>query len=396
MSVTAEHLKQFGFDPQAESIRLSSLTLEKQNSVLQQNLRAYRNEVVEDKAVSIPYQYYFNDKGQVFTDSSLKPIFNLKLQFDQRERSGLPMTGVYRALNLAYENPQTLVALYSPEGSAAFDSNDNNPYRKIIYDYGQLYLMYFDKEKVNGLAIKIKDEGKEWVEELLTVKFRQRQEEYLEEIKHYIQTPVKLSTLDDFWGKVWRNNYLIYQSERAEYYLDEILITIKEKFQMSKNHAEDDSNLFLPDQNESKARGTVNYDSRLTEEDIFRAYLAVIHRFLEENNEYSTALSGSCGGSTVSLDQVEMFLGIKNTISNNPFPKMFNGFSSVLRSFFKVDIDSWSEGTCVACGDITLVGGCGFCKTCEKNPKRNTKEKKMDQNEGRRGIFSREPEILFS
>ena len=358
MSTTGEYFKHYGFDPRAESVRLGVLPLEEQTPVFKQNLRAYKNEVIADKAVSIPYFYYFDNSGEVYTDSSLKPIFNLELQIDNRERGGLPLTGINRALHLARDNPNYLIALYSPEGPAVFDEDLNNPFSGINYDYGQLYLMFYDEFYVNSVAIKIKNEGKNWLEELLTVKFRESEKPDIEEIKTYIQTPIRLMKVDDFFIKTWQKNYLIYRSEKEDYYLDKIIKAIKDNFLNTANYLDGENDI-------------ESYQEKLSEKNIFRVYLSVIYRFLQENGVYGVALSGSCGGSMVTIDQVELFLGIKNTLTNNPFPQILSGFATGLRALFNIDVPSWIEGSCLICGKRTLVGGCGYCKNCEQRERRS-------------------------
>ena len=380
---SGETLKNYGFNT-AEARTLSLIPAEKRKKVLENNILFYADEVLENLAVSLPYQYYFNADGEIFTDSSLEEVFNLKLQIDDQERNGWTHKGIYRALNLARENPFELTAFYSPAGPGELYGNGENDFSKIEYDYGQLYFLFYDYEKINEVALTVSGEGEKFIEELFEV----NNSEWLtqtDKIILYLDNPRTLGDYRGFFQRPWRENYLIHKNKDGNYYLYDVLKSAEEGLMGKKRESR---NLVIDDIVER----TLNRE--ITAESIFRAYMSVIHRFMQENDLSKTSLAGSCGGSLINISQVELILGFSAGLGDKPISSMVSGFSSVLRSFYQTD-NEWRQGICVLCGNFRMVGGCGFCKTCEKNPEEK-RIKKYNQYEGRRGILFREPEIAFS
>jgi hypothetical protein len=359
MVALGETLKQFSLNPSAESLRLSHLNLEERKSVLQQNLEAYTDEVIENNPVSILYHYWTNKEKEIFTDSSLKPIFNLRLQFDQRERGNLPIKGIYRAVDLAISNPNQIVCLYSPWGIASFDQDQDNPYSQITYLYGQLYLMYFDGVKIKALAIKISETGKKWLETIMPRLWQQTRflETEQEIIAAFIQTPILLEAVDLFLNQTRENNFLVYEKEGRQYYLDEILTEARDRFRGKRKEAAKsyDSSLGFLEKHE------------LTERAILNAYQSLIYDYLLTTGESQIRLSGSCGGGLTSLTDLEDFLGIENSLLDNSLIKLVSIFSSQSRLITQTEKYTFHKGKCRVCGEQTEVGPCSICKRCEKN-----------------------------
>jgi len=356
MKTTGEYLKQFSFDPRAESFKLSGLPLKEQKPYFRQNLKAYLNEVLADEPVSLPYHYYPGRNGDFFTDPSMKPVYNLYWQIDERERGGIVKNGINQILNKPLENPYQLIANYSPSGPASFDDKPNNPYGLLNYDYGQLYLFYYDNEKINSISVKIGDDGHEWVKELFeNPEIDAGTQEA--EIKFWLTNTYNAGNIDRFLLANRNKNRLIYNNKSRKYYLGDIIDLIRDGFSGKENNS---GILFFENALDQMP------ESGIAEEDVFHAYMSVIYNYLHYNGQATLALSGSCGGSPITVDRVEKFLGLKNTLTDNPLKKLLSSLSSMGRVLFQTDAEINLNKSCIKCGSRNNVI-CGFCRECGEN-----------------------------
>ena len=362
MAFVGETLKTFSINPRAESIRLNQLNGPERQWVFWQNLEAYTNEVVADKPVSILYHYWVDGQGEIFTDPSFKPVFNLSLQLDERERGGMAREGIRRAVDLARINPGQMVGLYSPPGPASFDQDSSNPYTQITYSYGQFYLMSSDGAKINAIAIKISKEGEPWVADMMPATFHERSyaEDDPKEIAILIQNPVLLIDLNSSTNKLESSNPIVYKGRDKTFYLDEVLRQIHNTF----------TGLSKP---------TINYydktlyaleEYEVTKEAILQAYLTVIQQYMQINGLHSVELMGSCGGNqATSLIEIEEILGISHNLFDNPFAKLLSGLSSIYRELIQNSDNNgnydYHDGICDKCKRQAKIGPCNYCKQCE-------------------------------
>ena len=362
MAFVENYLKQYGFDPRAEAVRLNLLSLRERQKTLKENLTSYTKEVVGDEPVSLLYYYWFDESGRLFTNSSLTPVYCLDIQLDDKERNGLPKIGTYQAANMAYTNPGCLIGWYSPKGPAEF-GNIRSDFGVINYDYGQLYLLRFDGEKIESLAVKIEDEKPGgFLEGVTQAVFKKAQAAKSKEeaIATFMLNPVMIGTLENLERKEWPNiGEIIYQSSIGrQYSLAEILKEVKANFNHQKKYCSD----VYPDQT------IFALEARLVTEDmIMAAYMQVIYRHMEEKGMTSMSLSGSCGGSVISLEDVNNLLGI-NSITQNPFEQLDSHFSSAWREMTQKKGKEYGfnrEGECRVCHRATKVGPCSICEGCD-------------------------------
>ena len=362
MVFLGETLRQLSVDPLAESTRLSLLDETERAQVFRQNLEAYANEVVADKPVSILYHYYLSDQGDIYTDPSQRPVFNLDLQLDRRERGGLAKAGIKAAVNLALDHPGHMVGLYSPPGPAGFDDDPDNPYTKINYNYGQLYLMKTAGDRIDAVAVKVSDEGERWVSELLLHVYQQAFEKKHrhELIASFIQNPGLIPQRGLSTSTESDDNPIIYQGRDRIFRINEVLQQIRDTF-------------------DGRVSPTVNtfdrslrslQDFEVTKEAILRSYLSVIKNYLHSHGLQSIELMGSCGGEvSPGLLEIEQILGIQHTPFDNLFAKFLSGLSTDYRELIEKTANDetydFHDGTCAKCQRQTRVGPCNICLSCE-------------------------------
>ena len=178
----------------SEADRLRRLTLDDRFSEVYQGLMGYKKEVLEDSAVSIPYSYWFGIDGQLYSHPNSHDHLRLvENQIDIQERGGLPQEGFKILTQKLLENPDNVILLYSPPGPASFnEDNTNNPYSKINYKNGQLYLQYFDslENRVQSFAITVSNDS--IIQDLMPDLFQSALEEqkYQDFISVFLRNPV--------------------------------------------------------------------------------------------------------------------------------------------------------------------------------------------------------------
>lgn len=356
-------LQRFSIDAGAEAKRLRLLSPEQRRETFTANLAAYTNEVLRDEPVSLPYHYWFDEKGDLFTDSSCQPVFNAYAQFDDRERSGLPKEGVRKAAGLARQHPHKPVFLYSPRGPASFDHVQQNPYSQITFDYGQLYMMFFDAEKINAAAVKLSEEGEQnllpYLMEDVYENAKQKTSKK-ENISFFLKNPVVSEPMHAFCQSYgYLANCVIYRDSKG---LAHTVSAVFAQIQQA----------FANEKKSSSSTGIfefINWEKYfVTEKFIRETYLAQIYQFMKNNEATTLSLKGSCGGRSVSLAGMEKMLGL-NQVLTNPFRQMVAGFSSAARLMGQTEAISWDyyQGDCVICGaKETRVGPCDICVVCEQ------------------------------
>lgn len=332
--------------------RLNKLSLEERVGEVLQQVRAYRNEVLEDKAVSILYNYWLSEGGELFTNSTLKPIFRALEQFDFRERGGLVIENFRRVSELIGENERKVVLSYSPAGAAAFMRGAENPYSGINYKDGQLYFYYREGDKVDSVAVKVGDEGV--LGKLMPGVFElaNRANSERERIESYLLNPVVSDfSIWEFLERDWGGDF-IYEDKNGEIYnLRDVVFEVGERFRERR----------IIDICEGGSIEKILSKGEINSWDIFNIYAGEIVSYSDGG---IISLGGSCGGREVSVS------GLRGLLEGRRRDE-FSGSGDL--NFYRNDImierkqKGWSYhfGTCRVCERDLEVGPCEICKECE-------------------------------
>lgn len=287
-----------GYDPTREADRLKGIfDVDKKTNYLLRNLQTTVNHLCEDSVVSFTNHYQLDRRGEIITYPDGVP-----LHLDPEERGNLYKQGLTSAIAGAIENPNKIVTYYSPPGPIVFDDNPANKYRAVDpYKIGQLYLMYFDGEKVNNVAVGISRKGEGWVEDLMPqdYKIAMSQPDEKSKIKHFITHPVLHDdSIDSFLAKQQnRNNRPIYlNKDGVMFSLDQTLHLIRQSLANKLPHSEIVNTVM---------KGIdINH---ITPGNIAAIYERTMTLYMRRNNLTSMTLGGSCGGKEVSLDSLHEF-----------------------------------------------------------------------------------------
>lgn len=359
-------LKQFGFNPH-EASRRQQMSKEAFAQELHKNLESYTNEVLENQPVSLLYHYWFKNDGSdtLYTNPNGIEINNAELQVDPRERGGCSITGLKKLGSLLHDNPNCMTYWYSPPGPASFEKKKDNPYSHINYDYGQLYFQYYDRNKVNAVAVKVSPQHEEDIIKFLFPQYSPLAFGSEEKRIEYFLTNPQLSSVppDSFLSYISQIKGGLPVFDRIDpvtkknttYVLNEICALINDR--LSEKH----------DKNHQDPSSFSYKESIETQQDIMRAYLATIHRFMERNNIKETSLSGSCGGSLISSSEVDMLFSLvgQDRIAIL-FKDMTSLYSSGYRSITQQKKWEYHDGHCVVCQKQGKVGPCDICQACEE------------------------------
>lgn len=349
-------LKQFGVTTK-EGKRLTHLTPQEANLELSQNLEAYANEVLADRPVSIPYHYWFGKQNILYSNPSLKPIFRVDQQFDPREQEGLPGQGFEKVSRLLIDNPGKVIFWYSPQGPASFDTDPKNPFSQITYDYGQLYLQYFDGNKVNAVAVKVGNENalETLVPEFSTLRSGHMQGNEREQITSYLLNPVLSDeTIDEFLDRNFENALVYKDKEGKKYGIDDVISEIRDAF----------ANVKKPKHSTLDKTMRALTRQEITEEFILKAYASAIDSYMQKTGRQTIQLSGSCGGGRVTSGMINDIL---KTGTIPSITEMLSIYSPQFRTATQEKKWEYHDGTCCVCGHKdTKVGPCSICQDCEK------------------------------
>lgn len=349
-------LKQFGITTR-EQERLQILTPYEAQQELNQNLEAYTNEVLADKPVSLLYHYWFDAHKNIYSNPTLKPIFRVEDQFDPQERGGLPKQGFGEVSKLLVNNPGRVIFWYSPQGPASFDENPQNPFSQITYDYGQLYIQYFDKDKVNAVAVKVRNEEalETLVPEFSTLRSGYAQGNGRERIASFLLNPVLSDgTIDDFLDRNFENALVYEDKEGKKYRIDDVIAEIRDAF----------ANVKKPDPTTLDKTVRALTEQEVTKEFILKAYVSAINTYMQKTGKQSMQLSGSCGGGRVTSGIIESIL---QTGTIPSITEMLSIYSPQFRTATQEKKWGYHDGTCCICGHKdTKVGPCSICQDCEK------------------------------
>ena len=265
----------------------------KSQKYVEANLSSYELHVIKNHVVSLPYHYWFDKNNKIiFTDEEKKS----PLEIDSRERNGLYKNGIISAAEAASLNPNKIVFLYSPPGLASFEANPPEDYAKP-YDIGQLYLMWYDKEKINNIAVSINNLGENWLKEIFSqeyLDFINEIHDSREKIAFYITTPHLSSwTVDDFFNYDWKYKGTVFKSNNLDgkkefkvaNVIAELLKSLKGELKTEFNH---------------EALAKMFIDGLSTK----RIYKTMIGQLMQARGLTKMALGGGCGGEEVEINNL--------------------------------------------------------------------------------------------
>ncbi len=359
--------RDYGFDHQAEANRFRHLSPQERVQELTQQKESQVNHLLEDKAVSILYHSWLSDNGDLFTSSARRDIHNMKYQIDPAERNGLYYNGLLKAAHIAKIHPNQLVALYSPTGIKLFtDTPQDNidegrlGFFREPYTIGQLYLLYFDGEKINNVAVSISNNDNPWFDEL-SPQFREINMIHDEEtrISTHLLSPVLLNDIDDFLEKDWHYKGPIFKNVHGKaYFLDEVIRDMRETF----------SEKIRPIIKTYDKTVQAMENEIVTSKMISQAYLTTIYRFMKDRNLSYTRFGGGCPGTGAKINDLAELLGWENIVS---VEEAVSSFSSAYRDLTQHKEKKWEYhlGHCVMCdakqeNPKKMVGPCNICDEC--------------------------------
>lgn len=321
-----------------ENFRLQQLAPEEREQELTQQLESYTREVLEDNPVSTPYKYWFDNNDRLFSNPSLKEIYNVEKQFDSQERGGKPLEGFRTVEKKLLQNPGRMVLWYSPPGPAAYDDNPSNPYSKIDYKTGQLYLQYFDGNRINAVALKVSNEDviKQFMPDVFHLaSFQEYNNE--EKTNCFLLTPIVGVSIDDFLNHDWEDGKIYTDKSGDTHYLSDVLLQVRKTFSGIEK-----SSFKLPESIRENL-----HQGEITQQMIKAAYAQVIFNNMGDRSNIS--LMGSCGGSKVDRGDIMALLGASDLPSVNEMVSLYSSAERILNqdTVIKTHYDDYA---CPGCG----------------------------------------------
>ena len=311
---TENSLSQYSVDARSEIHLVEKLPEEDAFKRIERNFLAYENEVVRDEPVSVKYFYWFGPDDNLYLHPSLRPGDLAEKGFDRKEREGVYIEGFQQVTALLKDRPGDVVLWYSPPGKAAFVDGPDNQFSQMKFDYGQLYIQYSDREKVNAVAVKVNQEAA--LEVLAPSLYTISNNLSDEQKKTYFLLRHPLATglsIDEFLDNEWQNVEVYKDKEGTVHRLEEVLRQIGLAFSDGRT----------PSIGASQAVDQLR-TSGISEETLFRSYMSLINYEMEITGKSYIQLAGSCGGKTITRNSVLSLLGL-----DSPFQNLF---SSSLRS----------------------------------------------------------------
>lgn len=350
--MSKQYLKEFGFTPQ-EAARLNRLSPTVASQELRQNIEAFVGEVLQDHPVSPLYNFYFGQEGRLYSQPTVSEEFLVESQIDPRERGGASLLG-FKKLEMSLKNaqPNEVVLWYSPKGPTSYGGEIESPFEEIVYRDGQLYIQFFDGEKVKAAAVKVGDER--LVFEVFK-RFGRKKKAFLQErelIDYYLLNPVSTRlSIDDLLKEVdtiGLSDQTIYQDrDGTNHSLGFIINQVRQRF----TGQELPSFQLYPDKTvdallaKGKAQGW-------TERHIEKAYLTTILKFAQGRGLGAIELMGSCGGSEVETADIIKALadhGLSQILSSD-FIEPTNFLSVFSTEYRIIDSSETRKATCPNCG----------------------------------------------
>lgn len=337
----------YGFDSPTEFKSLQTLTPQERVARFIQQRESYVNHLLEDQAVSILYNYYPDENGNVYISGSRNERDNIIHQIDFNERNGLFYDGILKSTKQAVDQPNELIALYSPTGKKLFDDtpiesvpSDKKKWLSEPYDIGQLYFLYFDGSKINNVAVSINNDNNPWLLEM-SREFKDANQINDEEqrIAKFLTTPAKLGNVDEFLNRTWENNNRIFKNvHNQDFFLDKVIQDMRLAFAGKKKI---DPSLYHDKTIQALQQ------SEITADIITQGYIETVYRFMKERGLSEIKFGGGCPGEGAEMSVVEQILGYdvmhSFTTTGNMFTKSISSFSSTFRDLKQKKNDDNSD-----------------------------------------------------
>lgn len=304
--IAENSLSHYSVDPRSEFRFVEKLSQDDALRRIEQNFLAYGNEVLRDEPVSIGYSFWFGPDQKLYIDPSLRPEDLAEKGFKSEEREGKFVEGFKKNTELLRGNPDKIVMWYSPPGKAAFVDDPTNEFSQINFIYGQLYLQYFDGQKVNAVALKVNDDDA--VKELLPPLYDFSMNLASEQSRTYffLQHPVQTDlSINEFLDKDW-NDVAVYKDKEGQTHrLHEILTHVRAAF----SGEETEPGI------EAEIIGKLK-ETSISHESLFKSYMSLINFEMNRTGKNYIQLAGSCGGKIISRDSVSSILGLESPLQN--------------------------------------------------------------------------------
>ncbi|MDO9028739.1 MAG: hypothetical protein Q7U68_07795 [Candidatus Roizmanbacteria bacterium] len=296
--MVSSELKQFGINSRLQTLRFKDLTLKERRFEFQQHLDSYVNEVIRDEPVSILFHYWLDPDNRLYLQPNLEEKNLAAKMFNPQERNGLYLEGFNQIEKLLIENPLKTVVWYSPIGKTDFDNNSDNPFSEINYDYGQFYIYFNNGKKIDAVALKTSKEAEEFFYQNLLLPHEEnlsQEEKITKSILNPLMFNFDIESFLNWLEKFYPPNMPFYVNHHnKEYFSPQIIKEIRDRFAGIKKPYYETYDK------------TINEMMRkeVTEEIVKGVFQRTIYNYMHHNNLSSHVLAGSCGGSTVDLDDL--------------------------------------------------------------------------------------------
>ncbi len=353
-------LARFGFDGAKEAERLQAIQQKSPETAIQEltnNLASLTHEVLKDDPVSSPYELYFGKNGsdKVYSDKKRTEEFSMEKQFDPGERGNAPLEAFQNSTLLARLYPGKMVLSLSLAGKAGFDNNPENSFNKISYDTIQFYHMVYDRnqDKIFASAITASNEdlAVHMMEEFgLKPPKTGYFDPYLQQLKdsgqlnntfthadllqasrvlYYLRSPVVtglsidqyVNTLTSrFGGEVLHTN-----KSKKSYTVHDIMHDLYAKVDDAYQGRKPSEKIV----EKVIAELQTQYGNTWSKDIVDRAYFLTMKYYALAHNIGKIELAGSCGGSTITVNELDALLGDISSVTSLMNPgTVLNPFTS--------------------------------------------------------------------
>jgi hypothetical protein len=351
MRFTESTLSRFAYNG-SETAYLHRVPAERRFQLMQRQLESYVLHALEDFPVSSVFSYYRYEDGNIYSSPERNDLYLLDNQVDQRERGGLYLHNIKKALNMTVKHQGQVVLYYSPPGIVDFDNDPTSDYYRKEYRGGQLYLNYADGSKINSLAVSVSDEGDEWIRALIPTVWEKAhaQPTELDQIRMFMESPVSTRyDIDDFIflnESMFNSNAVIYRNNHDEVFtLGDIIEAMRSAI----------AGKLRPSINVMSQKTIETLQSNtITQKMMDFMYLSLAQQIMKMRGTSSIKIGGYCSGDKVTKSELLKLLGVSLDLPESlDFEAIFSSFSTVFRRLHqKEDKDEYGSRTftCGECG----------------------------------------------